>query len=44
MGNYICRMHILVNMALESDKVLKDLEEIDGLRESKFALPLAGES
>lgn len=44
MGNYFCRMHILVNMALESDKVLKDLEEIDGLQEAKFALPLAGES
>lgn len=45
MGHFFCRMHILVNMALESDKTLSQLEEItlpDKIH--TFAYPQSGES
>ena len=45
MGHFFCRMHILVNMALECDKNLVDLEAITTFGvETKFVLPKAGES
>lgn len=39
MGNFFCRMHILVNMALECDKTLGQLDNI-----TQPAMPQSGES
>lgn len=45
MGHFFCRMHILVNMALECDKTLSQLDEITQPDKTHmFALAQSGES
>lgn len=44
MGNYFCKMHVLVNMASEADKVLAELDHVGPEITHLYSLPQSGES